>query len=145
MGLAADSGALGVPPTMPEERQHQRLQAWIERELRSLLQTNDVAIVRAYVMGLVRGIGFSSSAAAAHDPAAAGPAASNAASQAHSRASAADTAAAASAGGSGAAWRGTEHQDAAAALRPFLLELAEHFWHELRWDVTSTLCSPSPL
>lgn len=30
----------------------------MDRELRALLQTDDVAIVRAYVIGLVRGIGF---------------------------------------------------------------------------------------
>ena len=43
---------------MPEERKQHRLDAWVDRELRALLQTDDVAIVRAYVMGLVRGIGF---------------------------------------------------------------------------------------
>ena len=43
---------------MPEERKQHRLEAWVDRELRALLQTDDVAIVRAYVMGLVRGIGF---------------------------------------------------------------------------------------
>jgi hypothetical protein len=43
---------------MPEERKQQRLEAWVDRELRALLQTDDIAIVRAYVMGLVRGIGF---------------------------------------------------------------------------------------
>jgi hypothetical protein len=80
---------------MPEERRQQRLQAWVERELRSLLQTDDVAIVRAYVMGLVCGIGFAGRAT----------------------------------NGGG---RGSEHHDAAAALRPFLQEHAEHFWHELR-------------
>ena len=47
-----------VPPIMPEERKQHRLEAWVDRELRALLQTDDVAIVRAYVMGLVRGIGF---------------------------------------------------------------------------------------
>ena len=45
---------------MPEERKQHRLEAWVDRELRALLQTDDVAIVRAYVMGLVRGIGFAS-------------------------------------------------------------------------------------
>ena len=44
---------------MSEERRQQRLQAWVDRELRALLQSEDTAIVRAYVMGLVRGIGFS--------------------------------------------------------------------------------------
>lgn len=43
---------------MPEDRKQHRLEAWVDRELRALLQTDDVAIVRAYVMGLVRGIGF---------------------------------------------------------------------------------------
>ena len=42
-----------------KSKQH-RLEAWVDRELRALLQTDDVAIVRAYVMGLVRGIGFAS-------------------------------------------------------------------------------------
>ncbi|CAL5223157.1 g5626 [Coccomyxa viridis] len=50
--------AVAVPPIMPEERKQHRLDAWVDRELRALLQTDDVAIVRAYVMGLVRGIGF---------------------------------------------------------------------------------------
>ena len=50
--------AMAVPPVMPEERKQHRLEAWVDRELRALLQTDDVAIVRAYVMGLVRGIGF---------------------------------------------------------------------------------------
>ena len=45
-------------PSMSEERRDARLSAWVDRELRALLQTDDVAIVRAYVMGLVRGIGF---------------------------------------------------------------------------------------
>lgn len=43
---------------MSEERRAARLSAWVDRELRALLQTDDVAIVRAYVIGLVRGIGF---------------------------------------------------------------------------------------
>ena len=46
---------------MSEDRRAARLSAWVDRELRSLLQTDDVAIVRAYVMGLVRGIGFARS------------------------------------------------------------------------------------
>lgn len=46
---------------MSEERRAARLSAWVDRELRALLQTDDVAIVRAYVIGLVRGIGFSRS------------------------------------------------------------------------------------
>ena len=55
-----DEAALGAaPPSMSEERRQQRLQAWVDRELRALLQSEDTAIVRAYVMGLVRGIGFS--------------------------------------------------------------------------------------
>ncbi len=49
---------MAVPPIMPEDRKQHRLEAWVDRELRALLQTDDVAIVRAYVMGLVRGIGF---------------------------------------------------------------------------------------
>ena len=49
---------MAVPPVIPEERKQQRVEAWVDRELRALLQTNDIAIVRAYVMGLVRGIGF---------------------------------------------------------------------------------------
>lgn len=51
---------MAVPPIMPEERKQHRMEAWVDRELRALLQTDDVAIVRAYVMGLVRGIGFAS-------------------------------------------------------------------------------------
>jgi hypothetical protein len=43
---------------MGAERRAQRLQAWADRELRALLQSEDTAIVRAYVMGLVRGAGF---------------------------------------------------------------------------------------
>ena len=54
--LRAEGGpAVAVPPVM---RKQHRLEAWVDRELRALLQTDDVAIVRAYVMGLVRGIGF---------------------------------------------------------------------------------------
>ena len=49
---------MAVPPVIPEERKQQRMEAWVDRELRALLQTDDIAIVRAYVMGLVRGIGF---------------------------------------------------------------------------------------
>ena len=57
--LHAEGGpAVVVPPVMPEQRRQHRLEAWVDRELRALLQTDDVAIVRAYVMGLVRGIGF---------------------------------------------------------------------------------------
>jgi hypothetical protein len=108
---------------MPEERRQARLQAWVERELRALLQTDDVAILRAYVMGLVRGIGFSSAAAVSR--ATATTAVNGRIAVAADRRGG-DTAAAASSG------RGTEHRDAAAALRPFLQEHAEHFWHELR-------------
>lgn len=55
----AETGpAVAVPPVIPEERKQQRVEAWVDRELRALLQTDDIAIVRAYVMGLVRGIGF---------------------------------------------------------------------------------------
>ena len=43
---------------MSDERRGARLQAWIDRELRALLRSDDTAIVRAYVMGLVRGFGF---------------------------------------------------------------------------------------
>ena len=54
---------------MPEERKQHRLEAWVDRDLRALLQTDDVAIVRAYVMGLVRGIGFASQQVGCmHDP-----------------------------------------------------------------------------
>ncbi len=55
--FAGDDVAAGHP-SMSEERRDARLSAWVDRELRALLQTDDVAIVRAYVMGLVRGIGF---------------------------------------------------------------------------------------
>jgi hypothetical protein len=34
--------------------------------------------------------------------------------------------------GTAGSGRGGEHTDAVAALRPFLQEHAEHFWHELR-------------
>ncbi len=59
MNAEGASAATG-PPVMPEERKQHRLEAWVDRELRALLQTDDVAIVRAYVMSLVRGIGFAS-------------------------------------------------------------------------------------
>lgn len=50
---------MGGAPAMSEERREARLSAWVDRELRAVLQADDVAIVRAYVMGLVRGVGFS--------------------------------------------------------------------------------------
>ncbi|EIE26155.1 hypothetical protein COCSUDRAFT_40298 [Coccomyxa subellipsoidea C-169] len=102
-----EEAAVAGQPGMSEDRRAARLSAWVDRELRSLLQTDDVAIVRAYVMGLVRGIGFARSGDGTEPPARQPQGAV----------------------GSG---RGGEQTDAVAALRPFLQEHAEHFWHELR-------------
>ncbi|BDA50857.1 probable E3 ubiquitin-protein ligase IE61 at N-terminal half [Coccomyxa sp. Obi] len=105
-----DGDAAAGHPSMSEERRDARLSAWVDRELRALLQTDDVAIVRAYVMGLVRGIGFPRPSGGDGPPAhGIGPPPDN--------------------NNSG---RGGEHRDAVAALRPFLQEHAGHFWHELR-------------
>ncbi len=97
--------------------QERRLGEWLTRELRALLLEADVALVAAFVLGLVRsyglqrelrewagGPGGGGAAAAAAAPAAAG----------------APAAAAASASGP------------VAGLRPFLFDHAEHFYHELR-------------
>ncbi|CAL8462766.1 g2299 [Coccomyxa elongata] len=101
-------------PSMSEERRDARLSAWVDRELRALLQTDDVAIVRAYVMGLVRGIGFPRPGGGDGPPShGSGPSA-------------------APPPDGSITGRGGEHRDAVAALRPFLQEHAEHFWHELR-------------
>ncbi|KAK9907273.1 hypothetical protein WJX75_000407 [Coccomyxa subellipsoidea] len=102
-----DEAAVAGQPGMSEERRAARLSAWVDRELRALLQTDDVAIVRAYVIGLVRGIGFPRSGGDA-------------------------VARSALPQGTAGSGRGGEHTDAVAALRPFLQEHAEHFWHELR-------------
>ena len=140
---------------MPEERKQHRLEAWVDRELRALLQTDDVAIVRAYVMGLVRGIGFASQQVDCMLPMYVchialhmqwlflqqRPTAGVMEGQPISedciclmQSSADKAAACAQAAGEALREEGTGNArtDAAAALKPFLHEHAAQFWHELR-------------
>ena len=150
-GPPAEEGALGsAPPGMSAERRAQRLQTWADRELRALLQSEDTAIVRAYVMGLARGIGFSAaSPLGSHGSApqarrhACDPSGTDPMTPDHWLSCEALAGPwmlmlrqawwvgiAQADGASGASSR--REQDAVAALRPFLQEHAEHFWHELR-------------
>ena len=134
---------------MPEERKQHRLEAWVDRELRALLQTDDVAIVRAYVMGLVRGIGFASQQVdCMHDSQCMSvtlpcTCSGYPFSRCHGRSTyqrglclSHAIKAAACAQDAGEALRdegtGNARTDAAAALKPFLHEHAAQFWHELR-------------
>jgi hypothetical protein len=94
-------------------QQERWLHEWVDRELRALLQEEDVAIVRAFVVGLVRSFGVQQDWSIA---AAAGAGASDGAQQC----------------AAGQQRGQPQASTPAAALQPFLFDHSEHFWHELR-------------
>jgi hypothetical protein len=144
--LGCEAARLALGTGSSRER---RLTEWIERELRALLQTDDVTILRGFVMGLVAaygieplqhsgGDGGSGSGASYSSQAAARRAVALASSRAAGMVAAAaarrDGGADAPGGGTGGGALGSSPEE---ALRPFLYEHSAHFWHELRCFATA--------
>ncbi|GAB4818020.1 hypothetical protein N2152v2_005066 [Parachlorella kessleri] len=135
--LVEDRSRISVGSGSSRER---RLSEWLDRELRVLLRTDDVTIIKGFVLGLVALSGLDNSTPSTSPPSSSQMRGSlqyqlsQQQQKQQQRSPSSGLGAPVAVGRVGA---GASRADPVAALLPFLHEHAAHFWHELRCFATS--------